>query len=173
MSITREKKEHIINDLSESIADSKSLIFLNFHGETVEKTRDLRKELRKMDAIYKVARKTLIKKALDKSDFKGSFSDFKGEMALVFARREDASGVLKFISKKTDKKKFQILGGVFDNEFRDKDFMAALSELPPKEILHYQLLNVLISPLRRVVGSLNGGITNFIRILDQVARSKK
>lgn len=170
MITVKEKKSKAINEIKEKAGASKSVIFLNFCGETVVKTMKLKKELAKRESSYKVAKKTLIKKALTDSGVSGIYPDFKGELALIFSQTENISDVLKFLSITAKEGKFKVMGGVFENEFKDAIFMAALSKLPSKEVIYYQLVNTLNAPLKQTVDALQGGILAFIRILDQVSK---
>lgn len=172
MTITKQKKAEIISDLENNLGLSKSVIFLEFHGETVEKTRGVRKELRKKDAFYKVARKTLVGKAFQKYGFRGIVPDFKGEMALVFVFEDNIADVLKFISGFAKEGKILIVGGIYDNEFRNAPFMLAVSKIPPKEVLYCELMNTINAPLKQMVDVLTGGIVSLINILNQVAKKQ-
>ena len=148
------------------------MLFLNFHGESVARTSQLRKELKEKEAFYKVAKKTLIKKAVGIFDFKGKIADLEGEAGLVFIRGENFSDIAKFIAQSAKKGKFKILGGIFDKEYRDAAFAIDLSKLPPREIIYAKLLGALNSPLGRLVGVLNGEIVSFIRVLDRASKLK-
>lgn len=172
MITSHEKKAKIIGEIKEKANVSKSIIFLNFRGETVVKTTKLKKELAKKDSSYKVAKKTLIKKALIDSGVKGDYPDFKGELSLVFSQTENITDVLKFLSGMAKEGKFKVMGGVFENEFKDLNFMSALSKIPRREEIYYQFVNVLNSPLKQTVDVFQGGILNFIRILDQISKKK-
>jgi len=170
--ITKEKKQTVINELNKESLDSKSLIFLNFHEASVAKTFVLRRELRKKDASYKVARKTLIKKAFQNSGFEGDFTDFKGEMAVLFLYQDNIADILKFILGFQKEGKFKLMGGIFENTYRTADFMFAISEIPSKEVLYYQLVNTINAPLKQMVDVLNGGIVNLINVLNQIAKKQ-
>lgn len=171
--ITKEKKNKIINELKQMAEAANSVIFVNFHGESVVKTSALRRELRKKFALYKVAKKTLVEKSFEGENYKGKFTDFKGELAAIFNNGDDMVGVLKHINSLVKEGKFKILGGVFEKEYRDAEFMIAISKLPPKEVILQQLLGLLNSPVKSMVDALSGGIINFIRVLDQIAKAKK
>jgi len=170
--ITRDKKTKIIEELDRDIESAKAIFFLNFHGEDVAKTNRLRKALKSEKITYKVARKTLIKKALEKYNFKGTAVNYEGEIALMFSGEEDVVLAAKFILNQIKKNKFKILGGLWKNEYKDANFIMELSRLPSKEMIYGNLLMALNSPLKRLVGVLEGGIGNFIRVLDQIVKLK-
>lgn len=166
--ITKDKKQNIINELNKEAAGSKSLIFLNFHEASVAKTFALRRELRNKGASYKVARKTLFQKAFEKAGIEGDFTDFKGEMAVLFVYEDNIQDVLKSVSALKKEGKFKLIGGVFENNYRADDFMLALSKIPSKEVLYANLLGTLNAPVKGMVDVLQGGITNFIRVLSKI-----
>jgi large subunit ribosomal protein L10 len=64
--LKKSKKEEMIKGLDKSIKDSLSVVFVNFHGMKVSDETILRKELRDQGVGYKISRKTLLKRALDK-----------------------------------------------------------------------------------------------------------
>lgn len=170
--ITKEKKEETIKDLISNIKESKNVIFLNFNKADVAKTNQLRKELKNKEAYYKVAKKTLIRKAFDAFDFKGDLlKELKGETALIFLKGEGFIDIVKSILTKVKEGKFKIFGGLFEKEFQNAEFIVSLSKLPSKQILYANLVYALNSPLRRMVGVFNGSITNFVRVLDQASHS--
>lgn len=170
MNKLRQKKEKIIKDLKKQSDLSKNIVFLNFHGASVNKTSELRKELRNKNVFYKVAKKTLIEKSLLDKEYEGDFPDFKGEMAAMYLYEENISYVLKFINGMMKEGKFKVVGGVYDKEYKDDKFLAALSKIPPKEVLYFSLVNTINAPLKQTVDALQGGITNFIRVLDQISK---
>lgn len=171
--ITKEKKSKIIDELKRIAGSANSIIFVNFHGESVVKTSALRRELRKKSSLYKVAKKTLVEKSFEGENYKGKFVDFKGELAAIFNSSDNIAEVLKHINSLAKEGKFKILGGVFEKEYRNAEFMTAISKLPPKEVILQQLLSLLNSPAKSMVDALSGGIANFIRVLDQIAKAKK
>ncbi len=169
--ITREKKEEIIKDLENNIQESKNVIFLNFNKADVTKTNQLRKELKNKEAYYKVAKKTLIRKAFGKFGFKGDLlASLKGETALIFLKGEEFADIVKSILTRVKEGKFKIFGGVFEKEFQNAETIISLSKLPSKPILYANLIYTLNSPLRRMVGVFNGSITNFVRVLNQISK---
>ncbi len=65
--MTREEKTQVVAELKEVIDRASGMYFTDFEGMTVEQTTRLRSELRKAGLSFKVAKNTLIRRALDDS----------------------------------------------------------------------------------------------------------
>ena len=83
MAINKAKKSEIIAKLEAGIKGAETITFVNFHGLTVKETTELRRKLRADGVKYYVAKKTLIKRALDSAKVSGTLPTFTGELALA------------------------------------------------------------------------------------------
>ena len=63
--MTREEKAQVVAELKEVMDRASGMYFTDFQGMTVEQTTNLRNELRKAGVTYKVAKNTLIRRALE------------------------------------------------------------------------------------------------------------
>jgi len=160
MAITKEKKVEITKKLKKALTDSQSVVFVNFAGLSVNEDTNLRRELRENEVGYVVAKKTLIKRALNEAGASGEMPELPGEIALAYG--EDlvapAKGIYEFSQKS---KKLEILGGIFEGAFMDKASMTEIAEIPPREILYGKFANVINSPIQ-----------GFVIALDQLAQAK-
>ena len=172
MAITKQKKEEILKRLQEKIKEAKIVVFVNFHGLSVLSAIELRRKLRQIMTGYLVAKKTLIKKALEQFNFPGEPPKLDGEIALAFSREDpvvSAKAIEQFAKKN---KTIKILGGVFESSFVGADKVIVLANIPPREILLGQFVNIINSPVQGAVSVLGGIIKNFAVVLNQVAKSR-
>lgn len=155
MAISRSKKSEIVSDVSKILADSKTVVFLQFHGITVGEVAEVRKALRSADVGYRVAKKTLIKRALLEAGVKGELPVLDGEVALIYGADllAPAREVLEFTKKFKDK--LTILGGVFDGEYKAKADMISIASIPGIKTLQAQFVQLINSPIQRFVLALN------------------
>lgn len=170
--ITKQKKSEIIDNLKKEFQKSKLVMFANFHGLNVKLISDLRRSLRKTGAKYLVARKTLISKTLDVLNFGTNIPKLDGEVSITFAE-DDAilpAKELDLFAKKN--KTFKILGGIFENQYIGGDKITILANIPSREILLGQLVNIINSPRKGVVVALNGIMRNFASVLSEIAKKK-
>ncbi len=167
MPITRQKKEQILADLVANMKDAKSVYFAKNLGMTVEQAQDMRKILRENGASYRIAKKTLIKKAAkDGAAIEIDDNVLDGAVGAAFAT-EDEMTLLKVLTKlQKDTKKIEITGGIFEGKLISQEEAIALSKIPSREELLAKLLGSLMSPLSGFVGVGNQVVAGFVRATD-------
>ncbi len=161
MPISKNKKVEIIKELGQHIAESETVVFVNFHGLPVSQTTALRRELRERGVGYMVAKKTLIRRAFDSSGRKiaGDLPSLDGEVALAYLTKAGgdliapAKGIHEFQAKV--KEGLKILGGVFQGAFTSAEAMMSIAAIPSREVLLAQLANLFNSPIQRFVVALD------------------
>lgn len=155
MAITKEKKGEILSKLKKIVEDSKSVVFINFHGLPVSESSGVRKELRGKGVGYTIAKKTLIKKAFESLKIDGSMPSLPGEIGIVYgADVLDPAREIYSFQKKLDKK-VQIVGGVFDGKYMSLEEMTSVAQIPGLKTLQAQFVNLINSPIQRLVIGLN------------------
>ena len=144
----------MIKELEGAIKDSKSLVFVNFHGLKVADETILRKSLRAEGVNYKVSRKTLLARAL-KGQAEGEVPELAGEVAIAYSKDEIASPREVYNFQKTHKDLLKIVGGIFQGKFVGRDRMIELAMIPTREVLLYKLAFLLKSPMQRLAIAVN------------------
>ena len=161
MAITRSKKEDLVTDLKDKITKSKALVFARFHKLSVAKASQFRKDLRKVDSEYTVAKKTLLKLALRESG-KEVTEKLEGEVGVITGYSDELAPFKSAIDfAKKEKETFQVLGGIFEGKVVDATTAKALGMIPSREVLLAQLMSVLVGNTRK-----------FVYILDQIQKQK-
>lgn len=151
--LTKEKKKEIVKNLGDAIAESKSVVFVNFHGISVADSNTLRRKIKTEGVDLKVARKTLIKRVLDAAPVTGERPEFPGELALAFGDDQLAPtrGIYEFQKKLENK--IKILGGIFEGKYISAAEMTEIAMIPPLDVLRGMFVNIINSPIQRwVVG---------------------
>lgn len=155
--LLKSKKEEIIKNLEGAIKESKSLVFVNFHGLKVSDETMLRRELRKGGVEYKVSRKTLLARAL-KGKAEGEIPKLDGEVAIAYSKDEIAGPREVFNFQKANKSKgvvLNILGGIFEGKFITGEKMIEVAMIPSREVLLSKLAFLLKSPIQRLAIAVN------------------
>ncbi len=161
MAITKEQKKGISVKLDNALS-SNTAVFVTFNGLGVEDSNILRKALKENDSDYVVAKKTLLKRAIDASSAKGEAPELgKGMVALAFGTDQMAPARELFEFSKNHDGKISIIGGIFDGEFKSQEAMMEIATIPGLDILRGMFANVINSPIQR-----------FAVVLDQVAEVK-
>ncbi len=155
MAIKKDKKVEILNKVKSIFDKDGSTVFVNFHGLSVGDTTELRRGLRDQDVGFTVAKKTLIKRALEGVKVEGEIPSLDGEVAVAYG--EDvvapARGVYEF--QKTHKDQISILGGIFEDQYKNKEEMMEIASIPGMQILRGMFVNVINSPIQGLAVALS------------------
>ncbi len=176
MALTRQKKEEIVAFIKDRLSSQKSTVFTNFSGLSVEEIRELKQELKKAGAEYKVVKKNLFFKALEElgDDAPKVNKDwFEGSLALAFAFEDEVSPakILYNFAKKNEGK-LSILGGILNNQGISKEEVIALAQLPSREQLLAQLVAQINAPVSVFVNVLAGNIRKLVYALNAIKDNK-
>ena len=166
--LTKKQKEQVIEDLTDRIKRQKVLVFTDFSGLKVSETRDLRKKLREAGMEYKVAKKTLIKLALEKAKKVADIMQFKSSVALGFGYNDliMPAKIISGFSKEHNKLK--VLGGLMDDKALTVEEIKELAKIPSREELLAKLVWSIKSPVSGFVNVLSGNIRNLLLIFKQI-----
>lgn len=153
-----ELKKPIVDEISASIKDAQSVVLVDYRGLTVEQDTKLRKNLREAGITYKVYKNTFMNFAFKGTAFEGLAPYLEGPSAVAIST-EDATAparVLSEFAKTADK--LEIKAGVVEGTLYDAKGMAAIANIPSREVL-----------ISKLLGSLQSPVTNFARVLNQLA----
>lgn len=153
MAITKQKKVELIGSMKERLATAKSIVFVNFKALSVAETKMLRRKLSADHVGYFVAKKTLAKRVLGDLKAKGEMPELPGELAIAYGEDLLAPARETYSFQKTarDKGSISIVGGIFDGEFKTQSEMLAIATIPPRQVLLGMFVNVINSPIQRLV----------------------
>lgn len=155
MPITKAKKKEILDEIGDAVKTSQSMVFAKFHGLTVAQADSMRSSMKSVGVSYKVARKTLLKRALQEGNFTGEQPILEGEIAIAWANDliAPARETQKF--SKEFKDKVSIVGGVFEGRFMNQSEMMEIATIPDLLVLRGMFVNVINSPIQGFVVALN------------------
>jgi large subunit ribosomal protein L10 len=154
MAINKEKKKKIVSDVSKIVKDAESVVFVNFHGLPVANTTILRKTLKEQNIGYLVSKKTLAKRALDEAKITGTLPVMEGELALAYGKDLIAPAREVYAFQKKYPNLIQIIGGVFERRYMNKEEMTDIATIPPLQVLYGQVVNLINSPIQQLVMAL-------------------
>lgn len=156
MAITKAKKEDIVGKVADALKDAVSVVFVHFKGLSVADTSAMRKSLKGEGVGYYVAKKTLLKRALESRGYQGTLPELGGEIAIAWSR-DDATAAARSIYEhgKKHKNALSIVGGVFEEKYLDAIAMNAIATIPPVPVLRGMFVNVINSPIQGLVIALD------------------
>lgn len=145
MGMNRAEKQQEIEDLKALFAEEEMVIVTKYDGLTVKDLTKLRGELRAEGAKFKVAKNTLVRRALEGSKFAGIADLFSGPTGIATSKDPMAAARVTHAFSKTNDK-LVILGGANSNEVLDVATIKYLATLPSLDALRGKLIGILQAP---------------------------
>ena len=154
-------KSAIVEEIKEKLSRAQSAVVIDYMGINVVEADAMRKQLREAGVDYKVYKNTLVKRAIEGTQFEGLAEVLEGPSAFAFGY-EDATAPARILAKYA--KQFpalELIAGVVEGNYNDQAGIQALSQVPSREEL-----------LGKLLGSIQSPITNFARVLNQIAEKQ-
>ena len=157
MAKTKAEKGVIVEKLQDAFKNGASSVFVHFSQLNVADETAMRRALRASGVSYFVAKKTLIRRALEALGHKHDELPLEGEVAIAYGGGEDSTAasrlVYEFGKKFTDK--LSILGGIFEGKLVGATHMQEIATIPPLKTLQAMFAQILNSPRQRFAVVLN------------------
>lgn len=152
---TLEKKKELVSDLEKSLKDANSVVFVKFDKLQVADANTLRRTLQEQKVGYKVAKKTLLKRALASAKIEGDLPEITGQVAIAFGQDPLAGPREIFSFQNKYKENISIVGGVFEGKYMNASEMMSIATIPPLQVLRGMFVNLINSPIQRLVIGLD------------------
>ena len=161
-----------VNALKEKLKDRGNFILTDFSGVKVNDLALLRRSLAEKNAIYKVVKNNLFRRAIEESGYVKMDEHLKGPMGVAFSGDQigDVAKVLKEFSDKNDK--FSFFAGVIDRVVYGKNDIKRIADLPSKEVLLSQTMAMINGPARTIATGMNQIMASLARGIKAVAEAK-
>ncbi|MDR4124495.1 50S ribosomal protein L10 [Yanghanlia caeni] len=172
MSLNREEKAVVIEEVSAEVSKAQSIIIAEYRGLDVASVTVLRKTARESGVYLRVLKNTLVRRALAGTPFEGLTDQLVGP--LMYAISSDpvaAAKVLAEFAKSNDK--LVIKGGAMPNSQLDVEGVKALATMPSRDELLAKLMGTMQAPITQFVRTLNEVPTKFVRGLAAVRDQKE
>jgi large subunit ribosomal protein L10 len=157
--MTKQEKNELIGILKEKFSQYNNFYVTNTESLTVEQIGKLRRVCYNKNVEMKVAKNTLIRKALEQLDetkYQGTFESLNGVTALMFSdNAKEPAMILTGFRKDINQPKPVLKAAFIDGEvFIGDDKLAVLKALKSKKELIGEVIGLLQSPAKRVLAGL-------------------
>lgn len=156
----RDQKSAIVAELNELFNRAKFSVVTDYCGLKVSELEKIRTELRGCNSEIRIAKNTLLKRAVTDTACESLTDEFTGTTAIVVAYDDPVIPAKVLAKFAEDHERFQLRSAVLEGEKITIDNIVSLSKLPSKEVLLGQLLSV-----------MNGVPTALVRVLSGVPRT--
>ena len=153
-----ELKQPIVDEIKAQLDGAKSMVVVDYRGISVADVTELRKQCREAGVVYKVYKNTMVKRAVEGTEFEGVVKDLEGTNAFAISK-DDATAPARILCKfAKNAKALELKAGVVEGTLYDTDALNELAKIPSRDEL-----------ISKLLGSLQSPITNLARVLNQIA----
>ncbi|MDY5577120.1 MAG: 50S ribosomal protein L10 [Lachnospiraceae bacterium] len=157
-----ELKAPIVAEISELLDGAKSAVLVDYRGLTVEQDTQLRKQLREAGVVYKVYKNTMVNFAIKGTEFESLGAHLEGPTAIAVSK-EDATAPARILYNfAKDAEALELKAGVVEGTYYDQDNIKVIATIPSRDEL-----------LSKFLGSIQSPITNFARVIKQIAEKNE
>ncbi len=172
MSLNRQEKAVVIEEVSAQVAKAQSIIIAEYRGLDVASITVLRKTARESGVYLRVLKNTLVRRAIAGTPYEELTAQLTGP--LMYAISSDPVSAAKILAgfAKTNEK-MAIKGGALPNNVLSQDGVKALATMPSRDELLAKLMGTMQAPVTQFVRTLNEIPTKFVRGLAAVRDQKE
>jgi large subunit ribosomal protein L10 len=150
----RAHKVEVVAEVKTRLGDATASIVSEYRGLTVAELADLRAALESVGGDYKIFKNTLVRRAIDGNEYQPLAEYLSGPSALTFVQG-DVSAVAKALRDFARANPLLVIkGGLADGSLLSAADLAALADLPPREVLLARLAGAMAAPLQQMAGLL-------------------
>ena len=164
----RTEKEELVSELNGIFTEAGLVVVTHYKGLTVDEITELRAEMRKAGARYKVTKNRLTRRALDGTPYAGLADLFTGPTGIAVSQDPVAAAKVSVdFAKKNEK--FVVLGAGLGDQVLDEAGVKALASLPSLDELRGKLVGMISTPATRIAGILQQPGGSVARVLSAYA----
>ena len=149
----RSRKEDLVAEMQQTLANTNLLVVTHQNGLSVEETTALRLQMREAGAGFKVTKNRLAKIALKDTQFEPLSDLFNGPTAIAVSE-DPVAAARVVVNYAKDNDKLTVVGGALGDKPLDVDAVNALAKLPSLDELRGKLVGLLQAPAGKIVGVL-------------------
>ncbi len=143
--MNRDEKVQLLEELKQLFNDSESIVISHYKGLTVAEVSELRDNIRKAGAGFRVTKNRITRLALKDTKFAGLEDLFKGPTAIAFAN-DPISACKACVEFAKGNEKLVIVGGALSTGVLSVDEIKTLASIPSLDELRAKIIGLLQAP---------------------------
>ena len=147
----KQAKQVIIDEIKAKLDGAQSAVVIDYMGTTVAQADEMRKKLREANVDYTVYKNTLIKRAIEGTEFAPLAEVLDGPSAIAISK-EDATAPARVLKEVIDEfKKMEFKAGVVEGNYFDQEGIKEIASIPSRDVLIAKFMGSIQSPVSKAV----------------------
>ena len=168
----RPEKVQAVADIKSWTEGAQAVYLTEYRGLSVKQLADLRRNLRKTGAHYRVVKMTLARRAMDDLGIEVPDDQLTGPTALTFADTDvvATAKALKDFAKETDR--LVVKGGLLGRVLLAPEQVSRLADIEPREVLLAKIAGAGKAPMAKAAGLFASFTRNAASMFGQLIEKK-
>ena len=152
---------------------NQAVLVTEYRGLTVENMAVLRKTLRGSGVELRVTKNTLMRIALQETEYEPILSLIEGPVALAFVHSDVVKAAQSLVTFARKNPKLKIRGGLVEGKMVQGPDVRVIATLPPREVLLALVVGTIKAPINNLVGVLSGPTRGLVQVLTAIRERKE
>ena len=173
MALTLVQKKAVVSEVAAVAQTAHSAVAAEYRGLTVSDMTELRRKARADGVYLKVAKNTLVRRAVEGTDFECMAEELTGPLLFAFSLEDPgaAARLIKDFSKDNDRLIARLVA--VGAQLHDASELERLSKLPTRDQAIAMLMGVMKAPIEKFVRTLAEPHAKLVRTVAAVRDSKQ
>jgi len=168
--MNKQQKGAEVEELAQRFKRASMALVSEYKGMTAAEATELRRRLRAVRGELRVAKNTLVRRAIKDTPFASLEEKLGGPVGVILSFEDPVAVAKTIVSFKDAGDKLKVRAGVLGGRPISLEDVRALATLPPKEVLMAQLLGLLQAPGSQLVRLLNEPGSALARVIDAIGK---
>jgi large subunit ribosomal protein L10 len=166
-------KKEIVDELSAKVKSAVSAIAADYRGLTVSEVTELRRLLREKNIYARIVRNTLIRRAIDGTDYACLKDALQGPIILMLASDEPGSVARVVQDFMKDHESLSVRALALQGQLLEATQLKQVASLPSKDEALAQLLSVMKAPITKLARTMAEPYAQCVRVCAQIRDQKQ
>ncbi len=168
--MNKEQKTALVDELTQSLGRASIALVSEYRGMTAAQSTEMRKRLRAVRGEMRVAKNTLVRRAIKGTPYEALDEKLGGQIGLILSYEDPVALAKAFTSFGPLGDKLKLRGAVLGGKPLSVEEVQALATLPPRDVVFGQLLGLLNAPATQLVRLLNEPGSYLARVIDAIGK---